>query len=265
MELAIYQVDAFTSRLFGGNPAAIVPLESAWLPDAILQSIAAENNLAETAYFIPRGGDRYDLRWFTPGQEVDLCGHATLASAHIIFQHLQPELTRAAFETKSGELVVTRDGGMLSMDFPSRPPEPGAVDSRLRQAIGGKPSVILAARDYFVVYGTEAEVRALAPDMRELKQLDRWGIIATAPGGDSGVDFVSRFFAPAAGVDEDPVTGSSHCTLIPYWAQQLGKTKLVAKQISPRAGDLWCGLDGNRVTIAGHAVEYLKGTIQIPD
>ena len=265
MELAIYQVDAFTSRLFGGNPAAIVPLEGAWLPDSTMQSIAAENNLAETAFFYRKADGRYDLRWFTPGLEIDLCGHATLASAHVIFTHLEPAAARVAFDTKSGELVVTKDAstGRLAMDFPSRPPEPGAVDSRLKAALGGHPVQVMAARDYFVIYETEDEVRALEPDMRELKQLDRFGIIVTAPGKE--VDFVSRFFAPAAGVDEDPVTGSAHCTLIPYWAERLGKSELRGRQISARVGDLWCSLrEGGRVTMAGHAVEYLRGTITIP-
>lgn len=264
MELAIYQVDAFTTSLFGGNPAAIVPLEGAWLPASLMQSIAAENNLAETAFFLRKPDGRYDLRWFTPVQEIDLCGHATLASAHVIFEHLEPASLRAVFDTRSGELVVTKDpsNGRLAMDFPSRPPEPGAVDSRLKAALGGNPVQVMAARDYFVVYETEDEVRALEPDMRELKKLDRFGIIVTAPGND--VDFVSRFFAPAAGVDEDPVTGSAHCTLIPYWAERLGRTELRARQISARVGDLWCSLrEGGRVTIAGHAVEYLRGAIRV--
>jgi PhzF family phenazine biosynthesis protein len=264
MELALFQVDAFTSRLFGGNPAAIVPLESEWLADQTLQNIAAENNLAETAFFIHKGGEQYDLRWFTPALEIDLCGHATLASAHVIFQRLQPELQRVVFSTRSGKLTVSRaDAGRMSMDFPARPGEPGAVDSRLKAAIGGKPAMVLnASRDYLVVYETEAEVRALQPDMRELKLLDRIGVIATAPGVE--VDFVSRFFAPAAGIDEDPVTGSAHCTLVPYWAERLGKNELTARQISARVGDLWCTLQGDRVTMAGHAVEYLRGTVYLP-
>ena len=264
MELPIYQVDAFSSRLFGGNPAAIVPFESEWLPDATLQSIAIENNLAETAYIIHRGGDRYDLRWFTPGQEIDLCGHATLASAFAIFERLHTELDRVVFGTRwAGDLTVTRDraSGLLSMDFPSRPPEPCTVDSRLKQALGGKPLQVMAARDYLVTYASEAEVRALAPDMRELKKMDRFGIIATAPG--DSVDFVSRFFAPGAGVDEDPVTGSAHCTLTPYWAKRLEKSALTAWQVSPRKGELWCELQGDRVKISGHCVEYLMGTIRV--
>ena len=261
MELSLYQVDAFTSRVFGGNPAAIVPL-GGWLPDATLQSIAVENNLSETAYFVANG-DRYHLRWFTPGQEVDLCGHATLASAFVIFTRLRPELEKIAFDTRSGPLIVTRKSdGMLSMDFPSRSPEPCAVDSRLKRALGGKPKQVLGARDYFVVYETEDEIRALKPDFRELGKVDRFATIVTAPGKDC--DFVSRFFGPAAGVDEDPVTGSAHCSLIPYWAKRLGKSTLKALQVSARVGELWCQDDGDRVHIAGHAVEYLRGTIQVP-
>ena len=264
MELPIYQVDAFTSRLFGGNPAAVVPLERDWLADSVMQNIAAENNLAETSFFIPDGEERWKLRWFTPNLEIDLCGHATLAAAHVIFQHIDRSAAKAVFETRSGELVVTRDAatGMLAMDFPARPPEPCAVDSRLKQALGGKPLQVLASeRDYLVTYKTEADIAALAPDMRELGHMDRFAVIVTAPGKD--VDFVSRFFAPKAGVDEDPVTGSAHCTLIPYWAARLGKQNLTARQISKRIGELSCELRGSRVRIAGHTVEYLRGTIKL--
>lgn len=260
MELPIYQVDAFTSRVFGGNPAAIVPLTE-WLPDETLQNIAIENNLAETAYIIRKADGRWDLRWFTPAREIDLCGHATLASAHVIFEHLDAAARRIPFDTRfAGELVVEREEhGLLSMDFPSRKPEPCAVDSRLKKALGGKPSHVLGSRDYFVVYETEDEIHALEPDMRELKKMDRMGVIVTAPG--KTVDFVSRFFAPGAGVDEDPVTGSAHCNLIPYWAERLGKSKLKALQVSKRVGELWCEDRGERVTMAGHAVEYLRGSI----
>lgn len=258
MELKIYQVDAFTSRLFGGNPAAIVPLAE-WLPDQTLQSIAAENNLAETAYLVPNG-DRYHLRWFTPTLEIDLCGHATLASAFVVFRHFNPDWQEVAFDTLSGELKVTRSGELLSMDFPSRPPEPGAVDSRLKQALGGRPELVMAARDYMVTFASEDEVRALEPNMFELAKVDRF-VIVTAPGKDC--DFVSRFFAPRAGVPEDPVTGSAHCTLIPYWSERLGKKKLHARQVSPRGGELFCEDLGPRVSMAGHAVEYLRGTIYL--
>ena len=259
MQIPIYQVDAFTSRVFGGNPAAVCPLDQ-WLPDATMQSIGNENNLAETAFLVPNG-DRFHLRWFTPEFEIDLCGHATLASAFVIFQHLRPDLRQVAFDTKSGELVVKRlDGGLMSMDFPSRPPEPGASDSRLRQALGGKAGAILMSRDYLVVYESEEEVLALKPDMNALAAMDRM-VIVTARGRE--VDFVSRFFAPSAGINEDPVTGSAHCTLIPYWADRLGKTKLHARQVSRRGGELWCELKGDRVSMAGYAVEFMRGMIEI--
>ena len=260
-QIPLYQVDAFTSRVFGGNPAAVCPLAE-FLPDATMQAIGNENNLSETAFLVPNGPDRYHLRWFTPENEIDLCGHATLASAFVVFTHLKPELTSVAFDTKSGELVVKRaEGGLLSMDFPSRPPEPGASDSRLRQALGGKAGAILVSRDYLVVYESEDEVRALKPDMNALALMDRM-VIVTAPGRE--VDFVSRFFAPAAGVAEDPVTGSAHCTLIPYWADRLGKTRLHALQVSRRGGELFCEQRGDRVTMAGHAVEFMRGSIYIP-
>jgi predicted PhzF superfamily epimerase YddE/YHI9 len=257
MEVPIYQVDAFTSTVFGGNPAAVCPLE-AWLPDETLQAIAAENNLSETAYFV-RAGDRFALRWFTPGCEVDLCGHATLASAHVLFHELGEAGETLRFDTKSGELVVRRDGQRLAMNFPSRPPGLIDVDPGLVRAMGGEPIEILAARDYLLVYGSEAEVRALAPNMEALTQINRFAFIATARG--EGCDFVSRFFAPAKGIPEDPVTGSAHCTLIPYWAAKLGKTTLRARQVSKRGGELFCRLEGDRVEIAGSAALFLRGRI----
>jgi PhzF family phenazine biosynthesis protein len=261
MELTIYQVDAFSADVFGGNPAAIVPL-NAWLPDATMQSIAMENNLAETAFFVSteRG---YHLRWFTPVSEVDLCGHATLASAFIVFRFLQPELQQVVFSTRSGDLTVTRAGEQLSMDFPSRPPQPVTPCAGLLKALGGKPVAVLTARDYLVLYASEAEVKALRPDMQALCSIDKFAVIVSAPSQTPGIDFVSRFFAPAQGVPEDPVTGSAHCTLIPYWAGQLGKNVLTARQISARGGTLHCGLHGDRVTMAGSAVLYLKGSIWI--
>jgi len=261
MELTIYQVDAFSADVFGGNPAAIVPLDE-WLPDATMQSIAMENNLAETAFFVSTGRG-YDLRWFTPVTEIDLCGHATLASAFIVFRFLRPELQEVVFSTRSGDLTVTRAGEQLSMDFPSRPPEPVTPCSGLLDALGGKPVAVLTARDYLVLYATEAEVKALRPDMQALCAIDKFAVIVSAPAQTPGVDFVSRFFAPAQGVPEDPVTGSAHCTLIPYWAGQLGKNVLTARQISARGGTLHCALHGDRVTMAGSAVLYLKGSIWI--
>jgi len=259
MELSIFQVDAFSKRVFGGNPAALCPLDS-WLPDATLQAIAAENNLAETAYFVRKGG-RYHLRWFTPAVEMDLCGHATLASAYILFHELGETSEVIRFDTQSGELVVKREGDLLVMDFPSRPPGEVKVDPAVAPALGGKPTEILAARDYFAVYGSEEEVRALKPNMAALARIDKFAFIATARGKDG--DFVSRFFAPAAGVPEDPVTGSAHCSLIPYWAAKLGKNTLHARQISARGGELFCKLKDDRVEIAGHCAFYLKGKIWV--
>jgi PhzF family phenazine biosynthesis protein len=251
-------VDAFAGQVFSGNPAAVCPLES-WLPDAQMQAIAAENNLADTAFFV-RNGSGYQLRWFTPLVEVELCGHATLASAFVILNDLMPGERSVSFETKGGTLTVTREGDLYSLDFPSRPPKPcDKVYPSLLAALGGKPETVLAARDYVVVYGSEAEVRSLQPDMQALMTIDRFAVIATAPG--RGADFVSRFFAPAQGVPEDPVTGSAHCTLIPYWSRRLGKKKLHAHQVSARGGELWCEDRGERVTISGKAVRFLEGTI----
>lgn len=259
MEIPIYQVDAFTASVFGGNPAAVCPLES-WLPDATLQAIAAENNLAETAFFVRSGGN-FELRWFTPVCEVDLCGHATLASAHVLFHELDEPGSTVRFNTKSGALSVSHENERLILDFPARPPREITTDPQLISALGGKPTEILAARDYMVCYASEEEVQALSPDMEALKKLDRFACIVTAPGRDC--DFVSRFFAPAKGVPEDPVTGSAHCTLIPYWASRLKKTSFFAKQISSRGGELFCRLAGDRVEIAGYSVLYLRGTISV--
>ncbi len=258
MRIPLYQVDAFTSRLFGGNPAAVCPLEQ-WLPDETLQAIAAENNLSETAFFIRRDG-RCLLRWFTPKVEVDLCGHATLAAAHVLLNVLAAGGDRVVFDTRSGELVVARDGDRLAMDFPSKPPQPCEPPPTLLEALGGEPIEVLRADYYLVVYGSEAEIRALAPDCRRLAPLDS-PVIATAPGDE--VDFVSRFFAPCFGIDEDPVTGSAHCTLIPFWTARKCKSWFEARQLSPRGGELYCEDRGDRVTIAGHAVLYLEGTIHL--
>lgn len=259
MEIPIYQVDAFTASVFSGNPAAVCPLQS-WLPEATLQAIAAENNLAETAFFL-RNGTNFQLRWFTPVCEVDLCGHATLASAYVLFHELGEPGDTLRFDTKSGELSVRRENGRLVLNFPARPPHSVAPCPELLPALGGNPTEVLAARDYLVCYRSEEELRALAPDMEALKKIDRFACIATAPARDC--DFVSRFFAPAKGVPEDPVTGSAHCTLIPYWASQLNKTELFARQISPRGGELFCQLIGDRVEIAGHAALFLRGTISV--
>jgi predicted PhzF superfamily epimerase YddE/YHI9 len=261
MRLPIYQVDAFTDGLFGGNPAAVCPLE-AWLPDATMRAIAAENNLSETAFFVPDGGD-YALRWFTPTVEVDLCGHATLASAHVVFRFLEPERESVNFHTlKAGTLAVTRRADMLVMDFPSRPASPAPAPPGLLAALGGTPREVLHARDYLVVYDSAGAIAALAPDLAALAKVDCWAAIVTAPGEDD-IDFVSRFFAPKQGVPEDPVTGSAHCTLVPYWAARLGKVELEARQLSRRGGALRCALNGNRVSIGGRAVVYLEGQISV--
>lgn len=260
MRIPLYQVDAFTSRRFHGNPAAICPLDE-WLPDETLQAIAAENNLAETAYLIRQAEGVYALRWFTPEVEVDLCGHATLASAYVLWNCLGFTGDRIGFDTRSGRMWVTREGSRLALDFPSRPPAPCEVFPGLLPALGGDPVEVLAGRDYFVVYNTAAEVLALQPDMAALCQIDRFAVIVTAPGDDC--DFVSRFFAPAKGVPEDPVTGSAHCSLIPYWAARLGKNALFARQVSKRGGELHCELQGERVRIAGEGVLYLEGSIEV--
>jgi predicted PhzF superfamily epimerase YddE/YHI9 len=257
MEIPIFQVDAFAGSVFSGNPAAVCPIEQ-WLPDETLQAIAAENNLAETAYFVRNNGG-FQLRWFTPTCEVELCGHATLASAFVLFEELREPGEALRFDTKSGALFVRRKDGLLALDFPARPPQAVQPDPGLLPALGGGPVEILAARDYLVRYRSEAEVRALTPDFAGLTKLDRFGVIATAPGDDC--DFISRFFAPGQGIPEDPVTGSSHCTLTPYWAQQLGKTDLHARQISARGGELFCKLSGDRVEIAGRAALFLRGRI----
>ncbi len=262
MRIPLYQVDAFTSRLFGGNPAAVCPL-SEWLPEATMQAIAAENNLAETAFFVPQGDD-YLLRWFTPTVEVELCGHATLASAHVVTRILAPERHSVTFDTlKAGPLEVKRDGDLLAMNFPAWPPKSKPADPRVLAVLGAWPAESFVARGRtLAVYDRAEEVAALRPDFAAMRQIEGANAIATAPGRD-GVDFVSRYFAPNYGVDEDPVTGSAHCVLTPYWAARLGKEQLTARQISARGGELTCTLRGDRVTIAGHAVLYLEGAITV--
>jgi PhzF family phenazine biosynthesis protein len=259
MKVALFHVDAFTSRLFAGNPAAVVPLP-AWPDDRLLQSIAAENNLAETAFLVGADG-RYEIRWLTPEQEVDLCGHATLASAFVVFERLEPGRRFVRFDSRSGPLGVERRGDRLVLDFPARPPVPCAIPAGLSEALSLAPRSLLASRDYLAVYESEEDVRGLRPDFERLRSFGRLGVIVTAPGTDA--DFVSRFFAPSAGIPEDPVTGSAHCTLVPYWARRLGKTELHARQVSRRGGELFCEERGERVAIAGGAVLYLEGTIEV--
>lgn len=259
MKLPLYQVDAFTNQPFCGNPAAVVLLEE-WLPDAVLAAIAAENNLAETAFVVPTG-EVMPLRWFTPTVEVDLCGHATLATAHILFQHAFPAARSLSFSTRSGTLIVKRDGEALSMDFPARPGNPVDVTDALTAVLGARPREAYLARDLLAVFNSESEIRDFRPDFDRIASVDAFAVIISAPG--QSVDFVYRFFAPRQGIPEDPATGSANCTLVPYWASRLGKDTLVAKQLSARGGDLRCTLLGDRVLIAGNAVEYLRGEIAV--
>lgn len=261
MKIPVYQVDAFTNKIFGGNPAAVCILEK-WIDDTILQNIAAENNLSETAFFVQRGEGFYDLRWFTPTIEVDLCGHATLASAFVLFSIINKELKSVRFETKSGELKVEKSGELLSMNFPSRNPLSFQAPDILTNALGIQPIEVLKSRDLFVVYDNESQIKSLNPNYELLKKMkDFLGIIVTAPG--EGYDFCSRFFAPNAGILEDPVTGSAHCSLIPYWSKRLGKKNLHAYQLSQRKGEVFCEDLGDRVKISGHAVLFLEGYISI--
>jgi PhzF family phenazine biosynthesis protein len=260
MRLPYFVVDAFASRPFAGNPAGVCPLEQ-WLPDTLLQQIAAENNLSETAFFVPEG-EAWHLRWFTPAVEVDLCGHATLASAFVLFAELGCTHDQIRFRTKSGFVAAERRGELIELDFPAWKPASTPASEALMRGLGKAPREVLRSRDLLAVYDSQAEVAALAPDLALLETLDSLGVIVTAPGEDA--DFVSRFFAPRAGIPEDPVTGSAHSTLIPYWAARLGKADLFARQISRRGGELYCKHLGERVAIGGRAVIYSRGQIEIP-
>lgn len=260
MKLDIYQVDAFTREVFRGNPAAVVPLD-AWLPDEVMLKIAAENNLAETAFFV-KNGDVYDIRWFTPTVEIALCGHATLASAFVLFEVLGHDGDKINFRSRmSGDLFVERKDDLFVLDFPSYPPK--AYDAPgLGEILGREPLEVTESGGYVVaLFASERDVAAITPDFRSMTELEAHAVVVTAKG--ESCDFVSRFFGPAVGVDEDPVTGSSHCRLIPYWAEKLGKTTLFARQISKRGGELYCELLGDRVNIGGHAALYLKGEIYV--
>ena len=260
MQIPIYQVDAFTNKVFAGNPAAVCPLDQ-WLPDATMQAIAAENNLSETAFFVHEN-DNFELRWFTPEMEIDLCGHATLASAFVIFNFIDSSSNVVRFfSSRSGELSVFRENNMLKMDFPAKPPVNCEPQADLVAGLGGEPMEVLQAEDYLAVFRSEAEILVLRPDMDKLKKLDKRGVIVTAKGNE--VDFVSRFFAPKLGVDEDPVTGSAHCALIPYWKSKLGKKTFHARQVSARGGELFCEDCGDRVMISGTAIIYMQGMITI--
>jgi len=261
VKLPMYQIDAFTDRIFAGNPAAVCPLER-WLPYAVLQAIAAENNLAETAFFVKEEPD-YRLRWFTPVAEVDLCGHATLASAAVIFLQLGFAGSSIRFQTRSGVLTVERRGSGYAMDFPAAAPSACELSPALVEGLGAVPLAALNAFDHIAVYATEQEVRALEPNFARLADLGLRGVVATAPGVEA--DFVSRFFAPKLGVNEDPVTGSAHCELAPYWGRRLGKSSMRADQLSPRGGTLLCELKGERVILSGRAAHYMTAEIYIPD
>lgn len=260
MKTPIYQVDAFTDSVFGGNPAAVCPLKE-WIRPELMQKIAMENNLSETAFFV-REGDLYALRWFTPVAEVDLCGHATLASAHVLFEELGYSKEEIKFETRSGRLIVRKEGYHLAMDFPSDKMEQVQGPPILYQALGIKPNIFtFKSDDYMIVLDSEREIAALQPDFRMLKEVDARGIIVTAPGDE--VDFVSRFFAPRHNIDEDPVTGSVHTKLTPYWSDRLEKREMQARQISERIGVLTVRDRGERVEILGKAVTYLRGEIEV--
>ena len=260
MTTPYYQVDAFTDHVFGGNPAGVCLLPQ-WLPDGMLQKIALENNLSETAFLVRRGED-FELRWMTPSVEVDLCGHATLASAFAIFSELKHTASEIRFHTKSGVLGARRDGARITLDFPAMKPVRSEVPAALAGGLGWIPLECWKARDYLAVFTAEDEVLSLAPDFAQLATLDCLGIIATAPG--HGCDFVSRFFAPGAGIPEDPVTGSAHSTLTPYWSARLGKAQLHARQLSARRGELWCEDRGERVGIGGNCVLYSRSQIEVP-
>jgi PhzF family phenazine biosynthesis protein len=266
MTLPIYQVDAFAEEVFSGNPAAVMPLE-AWLADAVMQNIAMENNVAETAFFVAVKGD-FELRWFTPTVEVDLCGHATLASAHVLYNHLGYSAEEIVFHTRSGELRVSRGPRGLTLDFPAAELQPHNVEQAVCAALGSssQASEAVIARDnphaVVYIYATEDEIAALSPNASQLLAASAYSVIATAPGNNS--DFVSRFFGPHVGIDEDPVTGSAHCSLVPYWARRLGLNKLQARQISSRGGDLMCELSGGRVFMTGSAVTFMQGRVTLP-
>ena len=277
MKIPVYQIDAFTQAPFSGNPAAVCPLDE-WIPENVMQSIAAEMNLSETAFFVRKPGAgnnsleteegknraEYDLRWFTPLVEVELCGHATLASAHVVFNNLEIQLDRVAFHTQSGRLGVSRRDDLLELDFPanlpvetSDPAEIAAVSS----ALGADPAAVLSANTTVAVFDTQGEVAALDPDFPAVAGLNKPWVVATAPADAEGIDFVSRFFAPTAGINEDPATGSTHTILMPYWAERLGRNQLVAHQISKRGGVFYCEVVGDRVKIAGHTVEVMTGKL----
>ncbi len=257
MKISLFQIDAFASKAFSGNSAAVCPLET-WIDDSLMQAIAAENNLSETAFFVKRD-NHYELRWFTPATEVDLCGHATLAAAFVLFNELRISAKEIVFHTKSGPLTVEQKGELLEMDFPMQLPIACDVPDDLIKGLGKEPTAVLSSEDYLAVFGSEDEVKSINPDFERLKRLPLRGVIVTSPG--ERADFVSRFFAPKLGIDEDPVTGSAHCSLAPYWGRRLGKNKLHAIQLSLRGGELYCEVLDERVLISGKAVKFMRGEI----
>lgn len=263
MNIKIYQVDAFTEKLFGGNPAAVCPLDN-WIDESTMLKIAAENNLAETAFFVKKENGNYHIRWFMPHEEIDLCGHATLASAYVIFNFYELDSSEIKFESQSGILIAKKlQDGYISLDFPTRDPSPIEIPKEIFEAFNHKPSKAFASRDLVLLFDNHEQIKTLSYDLRPLKNLPYLGFVPTAKGQD--VDFVSRVFDANASMPEDPVTGSSHCSLIPFWSKRLGKNKLIAKQLSEREGYLICTLDGERVHIAGKAVLYLEGEIFLPE
>lgn len=259
MKINVYQVDAFANKAFEGNPAAICPLQE-WLSEQTLQALAAENNLSETAFFVPEG-DGFELRWFTPITEVDLCGHATLAAAYVLFEELGYQGDEVRFNTKSGMLSVMRDGAALRMDFPAQAPLPFELPTQLVEAFATTPQDCLKFTDIIAVFSSEDAVRNADPDMLLLEQLDCRGIIITAESEE--YDFVARWFGPRTGIKEDPVTGSAFTQLVPYWANRLGKNTFRAKQVSERGGEVYCELAGDRVLISGRAVIFMRGVIEL--
>lgn len=265
-KLPIYQVDAFADSVFKGNPAAIVPLKEEWLADELMQKIAAENNLAETAYIIQRDGS-YDIRWFTPAVEVDLCGHATLASAHIVLNMFHVKAKQVKFNSlRSGTLTVTKDKDQLVLDFPTDTLSPTDLPEALVQGLNTVPVETYKGKtDYMLVFENQEQIESLSPNFNWIAKVEARGIIVTAPGRDKDIDFVSRFFAPQSGINEDPVTGSAHTTLVPYWSEKLGKKDLLGHQISDRGGILYCQHKGDRVKLGGKTALYLKGEIMLED
>lgn len=263
MKIRMYQVDAFSSDVFRGNPAAVVPLDQ-WLPDDLLQGIAAENNLSETAFFTPVEEGKFHLRWFTPLVEVPLCGHATLASAYVVFTVLHPIWETVCFDSLSGGLGVERRGDIFVLDFPRRMMEPCEPPIHLHEGLSEPPKKVFKTEkdtNYYVVYEYEETISHIEPNFTQLEKLHPYGVVVTAPGEQS--DFVSRYFAPSYGIPEDPVTGSTHCALVPYWSKRLNKSTLLARQVSKRGGELYCEAIGERVAIGGKAVKYFEGDIHL--